>query len=275
MGGGEGRSAHLPPDASSGQFCTEVDLLADETKGCGALRLDEDPAAREQDDSRLTGLGIDREPPVARAHRGKAPVWIVGDVSRPGGANRDALPSGRVRKGRPGLGEPLESANGSVFIYPLDDEHEARNVDLDREAARLIGEFVIDRHPLVGRRGGLGARRRRHQGREGHKDHDSQTFHDAVPFGKAMQFRTTTAHPAGGPLARSRGPTSSPQTDSAWDEETSSPTAGFIATNHSPTSPARGGGWSPWWRRRPTPRHFRRRRCWGCPRPRSARGPGS
>jgi hypothetical protein len=72
---------------------TEVDEVTDEVERFVALRIDrQNEATRELEDTRLAGHGMVRPSPVTCADQGKAPVGILGNVSRPGGVVRDALP---------------------------------------------------------------------------------------------------------------------------------------------------------------------------------------
>src|SRR5215217_2652128 len=162
---------YLPPRGSSGKLCTEVADVADETKVFVALRINRsDPVTRDLEQSRLTGLRVAIEQPVTRANQSEASVWVLGNVQRPGGVERDALPGVQVGKGRLALGEYLDAAHAFVLVDPLDSEDEACQVNLDGEVTRrLVGERGIDGFPLVGGRGRQGARCRRHQGREGDK----------------------------------------------------------------------------------------------------------
>jgi hypothetical protein len=58
----------------------------------------QDEATREQEETRLTGLGMVAPSPVPRANQGKAAVRALGNVRRPSDVDPDALPGGRIRK---------------------------------------------------------------------------------------------------------------------------------------------------------------------------------
>src|SRR5918995_6696943 len=87
----------LPPRGLSGKLGTEVDEATDEAERFVAFCIDrENEATRELEDTQLAGLGMVRPSPVTRADQGKAPIGILGDVSRSGGVVRDALSGVRV-----------------------------------------------------------------------------------------------------------------------------------------------------------------------------------
>jgi hypothetical protein len=136
--------------------------------------------------------------PVTRANQGKASIRALGNVSRPSDVDPDALPGGRIGKGRLELGVGLDAAKAPVLVDPLDGDEEARLVDLDREATRLIDAVEIGGQSLVGRRGSLGARCRYHQGQERQQQPDNSTLHSAIPFQRRCNAKRERI---GGPLA--------------------------------------------------------------------------
>src|SRR5215211_6377481 len=134
-GGGRQLSCLPAPRGSSGKRCTEVADAADEAKVFVALRIDRGgPVTRDLEQSRLTGLRVAIEQPVTRANQSEASVWVLGNVQRPGGVDRDALLGVQVGKGRLALGERLDTAHAAVLVDPLNSDDEACQVNLDGEA---------------------------------------------------------------------------------------------------------------------------------------------